>query len=108
MTAANSVPLTDGASAIVLTSGQRAAELGIEPIVRVVSSAVYGIDPLVMGLAPAWAIPLAISRAGLTPEQIDVWEVHEAFSAQALACRRPVEEEVLRGSDSARRDDAPT
>ncbi|MGB7147422.1 hypothetical protein [Mycobacterium sp.] len=58
MTAANSTPLTDGASAIVLTSGQRAAELGIEPIVRVVSSAVYGIDPLVMGLAPAWAIPL--------------------------------------------------
>ncbi|WP_424398942.1 hypothetical protein [Mycobacterium sp.] len=44
----------------------------------------------------------------MTPEQIDVWEVHEAFSAQALACRRPVEEEVLRGSDSARRDDAPT
>ncbi|MDT5346298.1 MAG: hypothetical protein QOE52_5482 [Mycobacterium sp.] len=78
MTAANSTPLTDGASAIVLTSGQRAAELGIEPIARVVSSAVYGIDPLVMGLAPAWAIPLAISRAGLTPEQIDVWEVHEA------------------------------
>jgi acetyl-CoA acetyltransferase len=40
-----------------------------------------------MGMAPAWALPLAIERAGLTPEQIDVWEVHEAFSAQALgAC----------------------
>jgi acetyl-CoA acetyltransferase family protein len=88
MTAANSTPLTDGASAIVLASGEKAAELGIEPLARVVSSAVYGIDPLIMGLAPAWAIPLAIRRAELTPEQIDVWEVHEAFSAQALGVLR--------------------
>jgi acetyl-CoA acetyltransferase family protein len=88
MTAANSTPLTDGASAIVLASGKKAAELGIEPLARMVSSAVYGIDPLYMGLAPAWAIPLAISRAGLTPDQIDVWEVHEAFSAQALGVLR--------------------
>src|ERR1700747_3339552 len=88
MTAANSTPLTDGASAIVLASGERAAELGVPPLARGVSSAVYGIDPLVMGLAPAWALPLAIKRAGLTPEQIDVWEVHEAFSAQALGVLR--------------------
>jgi 3-oxo-5,6-didehydrosuberyl-CoA/3-oxoadipyl-CoA thiolase len=88
MTAANSTPLTDGASAVVLASGEKATELGVEPLARVVSSAVYGIDPLFMGLAPAWAIPLAISRAGLTPEQIDVWEVHEAFSAQALGVLR--------------------
>ncbi|MFD6357783.1 thiolase family protein [Nocardia tengchongensis] len=88
MTAGNSTPLTDGASALVLASGERAAELGVEPLARVVSSAVYGIDPLYMGLAPAWALPLAIQRAGLTPEQIDVWEVHEAFSAQALGVLR--------------------
>ncbi|MFJ9370796.1 thiolase family protein [Nocardia sp. NPDC101769] len=88
MTAGNSTPLTDGASALVLASGERAAELGVEPLARVVSSAVYGIDPLFMGLAPAWALPLAIQRAGLTPEQIDVWEVHEAFSAQALGVLR--------------------
>src|ERR1700754_2740826 len=88
MTAANSTPLTDGASAVVVASGERAAELGVEPLARVVSSAVYGIDPLVMGLAPAWAIPLAIKRAALTPDQIDVWEVHEAFSAQALGVLR--------------------
>lgn len=88
MTAANSTPLTDGAAALVLASGERAAELGLEPLARVVSSAVYGIDPLVMGLAPAWALPMAIRRAGLTPEQIDVWEVHEAFSAQALGVLR--------------------
>jgi 3-oxo-5,6-didehydrosuberyl-CoA/3-oxoadipyl-CoA thiolase len=88
MTAANSTPLTDGASAIVLASGERAAELGVEPLARVVSSAVYALDPLIMGLAPAWALPLAIKRAGLSPEQIDVWEVHEAFSAQALGVLR--------------------
>ncbi|MGO9508560.1 MAG: thiolase family protein [Mycobacterium sp.] len=88
MTAANSTPLTDGASAIVLASGERAAELGVEPLARVVSSAVYGIDPLIMGMAPAYAIPMAIKRAGLTPEQVDVWEVHEAFSAQALGVLR--------------------
>lgn len=84
MTAANSTPLTDGASAIVLASGEHAAEVGVEPLARVVSSAVYALDPAIMGLAPAWALPLVIKRAGLTPEQIDVWEVHEAFSAQAL------------------------
>ena len=88
MTAANSTPLSDGASAVVLASGERADELGIEPLARVVSSAVYALDPLVMGLAPAWAIPLALKRAGLAPEQIDVWEVHEAFSAQALGVLR--------------------
>jgi acetyl-CoA acetyltransferase family protein len=88
MTAASSTPLTDGASAIVLASGQRAAELGVQPLARVVSSAVYALDPVIMGLAPAWALPLAIKRAGLTPEQIDIWEVHEAFSAQALGVLR--------------------
>ncbi|WP_231128165.1 thiolase family protein [Mycobacterium colombiense] len=88
MTAANSSPLCDGASAVVIASGERASELGIQPLARVVSSAVYGIDPLIMGVAPAWAIPAAIRRAGLSPEQIDVWEVHEAFSAQALGVLR--------------------
>lgn len=72
----------------VLASGRRAAELDVEPLARFVSSAVYALDPLVMGLAPAWALPLAIRRAGLTPEEIDVWEVHEAFSAQALGVLR--------------------
>jgi acetyl-CoA acetyltransferase family protein len=88
MTAANSTPLSDGASAVVLASGPAVHELGIEPMARVVSSAVYALDPLVMGIAPAWALPLALKRAGLTPDQIDVWEIHEAFSAQALGVLR--------------------
>jgi acetyl-CoA acetyltransferase family protein len=88
MTAGNSSPLNDGASAVVLASQDAARELGIEPLARVVSSATYALDPQVMGIAPAFAIPKALARAGLTPEQIDVWEVHEAFSAQALGVLR--------------------
>ena len=88
MTAGNSTPLSDGAAALVLASAARADDLGVTPLARVVSSAVYGNDPLLMGIAPAWALPLALRRAGLTPDQIDVWEIHEAFSAQALGVLR--------------------
>jgi acetyl-CoA acetyltransferase family protein len=88
MTAGNSSPLNDGASAIVLASGEAATELGFEPLARVVASATYALDPQVMGIAPAWAIPKAMKRAGLTPEEIDVWEVHEAYAAQALGVLR--------------------
>jgi acetyl-CoA acetyltransferase family protein len=88
MTAGNSSPLNDGASAVVLASGEAAAELGVEPLARVVASATYALDPQYMGIAPAWAFTTALKRAGLTPEQIDVWEVHEAFSAQALGVLR--------------------
>ncbi len=88
MTAGNSSPLNDAASAVVLGSGEAVRELGVQPLARVVASATYALDPQVMGIAPAWAIPKAIERAGLTPEQIDVWEVHEAFSAQALGVLR--------------------
>ena len=88
MTAGNSSALNDGASAVVLASGQAVTDLGAEPMARVVSSATYALDPQVMGIAPAWAIPQAIRRAGLSPEEIDVWEIHEAFSAQALGVLR--------------------
>jgi acetyl-CoA acetyltransferase family protein len=88
MTAGNSSALNDGASAVVLASGEAAKELGVAPLARVVASATYALDPQVMGIAPAWAIPIAIERAGLSPQQIDVWEVHEAFSAQALGVLR--------------------
>jgi acetyl-CoA acetyltransferase family protein len=88
MTAGNSSPLNDGASAVVLASGEAVAELGVEPLARVVASATYALDPQIMGIAPAWAFAKALKRAGLAPEQIDVWEVHEAFSAQALGVLR--------------------
>jgi acetyl-CoA acetyltransferase family protein len=88
MTAGNSSPLNDGASAVVLANGAAAAELGAEPLARVVASATHALDPRFMGIAPAFAIPKALERAGLEPEQIDVWEVHEAYASVALAILR--------------------
>jgi len=88
MTAGNSSPLNDGASAVVLASAGAAQQLGVEPLARVVSSATYALDPQVMGIAPAFAIPKALARAGLAPADVDVWEVHEAYAAQALGVLR--------------------
>lgn len=84
MTAGNSSPLNDGASAVVLASAEAAEELGVEPLARVVASATHALDPAVMGIAPAFAMPKALARAGLAPADIDVWEIHEAYAAQAL------------------------
>ena len=73
---------------MVLASAAAAEELGAEPLARVVASATHALDPQVMGIAPAFAIPKALERAGLAPTDIDVWEVHEAYSAQALGVLR--------------------
>jgi len=88
ITAGNASPLNDGASAVVLGSDQAAANLGVEPLARVVSSATHALDPKIMGIAPAYAIPKALARAGLSPTDVDVWEVHEAYAAQALGVLR--------------------
>ena len=88
MTAGNSSPLSDGASAVVLGSEAAAQSLGITPLARVVASATYALDPQFMGIAPAFAMATALRRAGLAPGEIDVWEVHEAFAAQALGVLR--------------------
>jgi acetyl-CoA acetyltransferase family protein len=88
MTAGNSSPLNDGASAAVIASTSAAEELGAEPLARVVASATHALDPRYMGIAPAYAMPKALERAGLEPHQIDVWEVHEAYASVALAILR--------------------
>jgi acetyl-CoA acetyltransferase family protein len=88
MTAGNSSPLNDGASAVVLAAAAAAEQLGVEPLARVVASATHALDPQIMGIAPAFAIPKALGRAGLAPADVDVWEVHEAYAAQALGVLR--------------------
>lgn len=88
MTAGNSSPLSDGASAVVLASEAAAEGLGVEPIARVVASATYALDPQYMGIAPAFAMAEALKRARLAPDDIAIWEVHEAFAAQALGVLR--------------------
>jgi acetyl-CoA acetyltransferase family protein len=97
MTAGNSSPLSDGASAVVIASEGAASELGAEPLARIAASATHALDPQVMGIAPAFAIPRALERAGVAPEDVDVWEVHEAFSAQALGVLRELPKQLEGG-----------
>ena len=94
MTAGNSSPLNDGASAVLLASESASNSLGVSPMARVVATATHALDPQYMGIAPAFAMAKALQRAGLTPDQIDVWEVHEAFSAQALGVLRELPKQL--------------
>jgi len=84
VTAGNACPLNDGAAALVVMSDTRAAELGITPLARIVSTAVTGLSPEIMGLGPVEAVPLALARAGLAVSDIDLFEINEAFAVQAL------------------------
>jgi acetyl-CoA acyltransferase len=86
VTAGNSSPLNDGAAALLMMSDARAKELGLTPKVKVLATAVAGVDPCVMGTGPVPATKLALKRAGLKLADIDLVEINEAFAAQALAC----------------------
>jgi 3-oxoadipyl-CoA thiolase len=88
VTAGNSSGINDGAAAVLVMSQARAAELGLRPIARLVSSAVAGVDPATMGLGPIPASRKALERAGLDVDQIDLVELNEAFAAQAIPCMR--------------------
>jgi acetyl-CoA acyltransferase len=88
VTAGTSSPLTDGASVVLVCTEDFARRHGIDPLARVVSFASVGVDPAVMGIGPVPATQLALKRAGLSIDQIDVVELNEAFSSQALACIR--------------------
>ncbi len=86
VTAGTSSPLTDGAAATLVCSAAYAARHGLEGLARVRAVAVSGCDPALMGLGPIGASRKALKRAGLTMDQIDIVEINEAFSSQALAC----------------------
>ncbi len=85
VTAGNSSPLNDGASAVVVMSAEKAKELGIKPIARVLSMAVQGVEPDVMGIGPVGAVKKALKRANLQLSDIDLIELNEAFAVQNLA-----------------------
>ena len=88
VTAGNSCPLNDGAAALVIMSEERAAELGVKPRARIIASAVTGLDPEIMGVGPIDAVRVALERAGMTIDDVDVMELNEAFAAQVLpVCR---------------------
>jgi acetyl-CoA C-acetyltransferase len=84
VTAGNSCPLNDGAAAVLVMSDSRARDLGITPLARILSSAVSGVAPEVMGIGPIEAVRIALRRAGLVMSDVDVVELNEAFAAQVL------------------------
>jgi acetyl-CoA acetyltransferase family protein len=87
VTAGNSSQLSDGASAAVLMSRERAKSLGIEPLLVFRGFAVAGCEPDEMGIGPVFAIPKLLKRHGLKVEDIDLWELNEAFAVQVIYCR---------------------
>jgi acetyl-CoA acetyltransferase family protein len=86
VTAGNSSPLNDGASMLLLGSEAAGATIGSDPLARVVSRGVHGVDPDVFGIAPVEAANKALARAGITWDDVDVVELNEAFASQSLAC----------------------
>jgi acetyl-CoA acyltransferase len=88
VTAGNSSPLNDGAAALLVMSEERAKALGLKPLVRIVATAVVGVEPSVMGTGPVPAVKKALDRAGMKLADIDLIELNEAFASQALACIR--------------------
>lgn len=87
ITAGNASQLSDGASACILMSDKEAAKRGLEPLGAFRGLAVHGCDPDEMGIGPVFAVPRLLERHGLTIDDIDIWELNEAFASQAVYCR---------------------
>jgi acetyl-CoA C-acetyltransferase len=85
VTAGNSCPLNDGSAAVLVMSTDRALELGLQPMARIVASSVVGLEPEYMGMGPVTAVQAVLAQAGMDLEDIDVIEINEAFAAQVLA-----------------------
>jgi len=88
VTAGNSSPLSDGAAATVLLSERKASALGVKPLGRLRGFAVAGVDPDIMGIGPIPAIQKLLAQTGLSIKDIDLFEINEAFAAQAVYCQR--------------------
>ena len=88
VTAGNSSGLNDGAAATIIASEEAVKKYNLKPLARIVSSAVVGVEPRIMGIGPVQASNKALAKAGLTMDDMDIIELNEAFAAQALACTR--------------------
>jgi acetyl-CoA C-acetyltransferase len=93
VTPANACPMNDGAAAMLVVTVERAAELGLKPMGRILSYAFTGVDPAYMGIGPATAMPKALQRADLTYDKLDLVELNEAFAAQSLAVAKRMTDE---------------
>jgi acetyl-CoA C-acetyltransferase len=90
VTAGNACPLNDGAAAVVVMSDARARALGLEPLARIVATAVSSLEPEYMGLGPIEASKRALARAGMTIDDVDIVEINEAFAAQVIPAARAI------------------
>ena len=88
VTAGNACPLNDGAAAVLVTSAEKAAALGLRPRARIVASAIGALEPEYMGLGPIPAVRNVLKQAGMTLDDVDVVELNEAFAAQVVPCQR--------------------
>ncbi len=88
VTAGNASGLNDGAAALLIASGDAVEQHGLKPMAKIVSSAVVGVEPRIMGIGPVGASNKALERAGITMDDVDIIELNEAFAAQSLACIR--------------------
>ncbi|MGH3649979.1 MAG: acetyl-CoA C-acyltransferase [Acidimicrobiia bacterium] len=86
VTAGNSCPLNDGSAAVLVMSEDRVADLGLEPVARIIASSVAGLEPEYMGMGPVLAVRKVLDQTEMTLDDIDVIELNEAFAAQVLAC----------------------
>jgi acetyl-CoA acetyltransferase family protein len=91
VTAGNSSGINDGAAAMVVVEAERARRAGLRPLARVISTAVAGVDPSVMGMGPVPATQKALARAGLDISELDLIELNEAFASQSIACIRELD-----------------
>lgn len=85
VTAGNSCPLNDGAAAVLVMSDERASDLGLKPLARIIASSVAGLEPEYMGMGPVSAVRNVMEQSGMSLDDIDVIEINEAFAAQVLA-----------------------
>ncbi len=103
MTAGNACPLNDGAAALVIMSDTKAKELGLTPLARIVSTGVSGLSPEIMGLGPIDATRKALANANMGIDDIDLFEINEAFAVQVLGSARElkIDEDKLNVSGGA-------
>jgi acetyl-CoA C-acetyltransferase len=95
VTAGNACPLNDGAAAVLVLSEEKAADLGLRPLARIVASSVSALDPAIMGVGPVESVRSVLRRTGMTLDDVDVIELNEAFAAQVIAVARELDIDVF-------------
>ena len=93
VTAANASGINDGSAAVVLMTKRKAEELGIKPLMKLINICTYGVEPKIMGVGPAAVIPVCLKQAGMAYDDVEYWEINEAFAAQFIGVDRMLQEE---------------